>query len=167
MPCCRITLCCSTSPGRRGCVRAAFSNCACRPAVYTSSIRMSWNRRNSHFDGMARWRDYEVRRLWRRAVLFVLDRAGCLLLRFRKPFPMGTPPRRILVVRPEHFGDLVLTLPALRRLRAAFPGARIALLVRPEYAGWMASWDVADEVLPLDAPWTRRPKPPGRGWVQF
>jgi len=128
---------------------------------------MSWNKRNSRFEGIAGWRDYEVRRLWRRALLFVLDRAGCLLLRFRKPFPMGTPPRRILVVRPEHFGDLVLTLPALRRLLAAFPGARIALLVRPEYAGWMSSWGVADEVLPLDVPWTRRPKPPGRGWVPF
>lgn len=128
---------------------------------------MSWNRRNSRFDGIARWRDYEVQRLWRRALLFVLDRTGCLLLRFRKPFPPGKPPRRILVVRPEHFGDLVLTLPALGRLRAAFPGVRIALLVRPEYADWMSSWGLADEVLPLDVPWTRRSKPPGRDWVSF
>lgn len=35
---------------------------------------------------------------------------------------------RILVVRPDHLGDLLLTLPAVTALRAALPGATIAML---------------------------------------
>jgi ADP-heptose:LPS heptosyltransferase len=39
--------------------------------------------------------------------------------------------RRILVVRNDRLGDLVLTLPAIRALREAYPASWIALLVRP------------------------------------
>jgi ADP-heptose:LPS heptosyltransferase len=38
-------------------------------------------------------------------------------------------PLRILVARPDHLGDLLLTLPAVAALRAALPGATIGLLV--------------------------------------
>lgn len=125
------------------------------------------NRQSPRFDRVAGWNGYEVRRPWLRALLFVLDRAGCLLRRAPGPFPAGKVLRRILVVRPEHFGDLVLTLPALQSLRAAFPAARIAVLVRPEYAEWISSLGVADEVWPVDVPWTRRPKGPGPGLLHM
>jgi hypothetical protein len=39
--------------------------------------------------------------------------------------------RRILVVRPDNIGDVVLLTPALRALRAASPQARIELLGSP------------------------------------
>ena len=39
--------------------------------------------------------------------------------------------RRILVVRPDNVGDVVLLTPALRALRAAAPHARIDLLASP------------------------------------
>ncbi len=38
-------------------------------------------------------------------------------------------PARILIVRPDHLGDLLLTLPAATLLRDALPEARISLLV--------------------------------------
>lgn len=117
---------------------------------------MCWDRLPSRIDGVARWRDYEARRLWTRCLLFVLDRAGCVLRPAADPERTGKPPRHILVVRPEHFGDLVLTLPALRYLREAFPAARITLLVRPEYAEWITSLEIADQVWAVDVPWTRR-----------
>lgn len=44
------------------------------------------------------------------------------------------PIRRILVIRPDHLGDLLLTTPALQVLRAGFPDAEITLMVSPESA---------------------------------
>ena len=39
--------------------------------------------------------------------------------------------KSILVVRPDHLGDLLFATPALSRLRQAFPDARITALVGP------------------------------------
>jgi heptosyltransferase-2 len=41
---------------------------------------------------------------------------------------------RLLVRAPNWVGDVVLSLPALRDLRRAFPGARLSVLARP----WVA-----------------------------
>jgi heptosyltransferase-2/heptosyltransferase-3 len=69
--------------------------------------------------------------------------ARSALLRLTNPdlvFPAGrgkaraVPPteiKSILVVRPDHLGDLLFATPALSRLRRAFPGARITALVGP------------------------------------
>src|SRR5437868_5929370 len=45
--------------------------------------------------------------------------------------PNGGPVRRILVIRPDHLGDLLFATPALWRLRRAFPGAYINGLAGP------------------------------------
>ncbi len=66
------------------------------------------------------------------------------------------PPRRILVLRLERIGDLLMTLGALESIRATWPQARIHLAV--------GSWNVdvarqlswIDHVEPLDAPWLAR-----------
>jgi len=111
---------------------------------------------SSLFESVAQWREYEVRQRWRRLLLYLFDRAGCLLRRLRRPSSHFPEPQRILVLRPEHLGDLVITLPALQRLRAIFPQSWIVVLVRPEYSAWSATLRVADEVWALDVPWTRR-----------
>ncbi|MGA9351611.1 MAG: glycosyltransferase family 9 protein, partial [Anaerolineae bacterium] len=41
------------------------------------------------------------------------------------------PARSIVLIRPDHLGDLLFTTPAIRLLRQAFPQARIAYLVGP------------------------------------
>ncbi|MBN1447249.1 MAG: glycosyltransferase family 9 protein [Bacteroidetes bacterium] len=41
------------------------------------------------------------------------------------------PPQRILVIRPDRIGDVVLATPTIRALRRNFPDAFIAALVRP------------------------------------
>ena len=43
----------------------------------------------------------------------------------------GDPIKRILVVRPDHLGDLLFATPALDRIRKAFPGAHITGAVGP------------------------------------
>ena len=44
------------------------------------------------------------------------------------------PPKRILLLRPDTYGDLVLFEPVLRLLRHAWPGTEVGALIRERYA---------------------------------
>ncbi len=55
--------------------------------------------------------------------------------------------RRILVVKLDHIGDFITSLPALRALRARFPGARITALVAPASVAMARQEASIDEVL--------------------
>ncbi|MGH7987131.1 MAG: lipopolysaccharide heptosyltransferase II [Candidatus Binataceae bacterium] len=57
-------------------------------------------------------------------------------------------PRRILVKEVNWLGDLVMSLPALRAIRAAFPSAWLAVLVKSELAGFFDGMDWIDEAIP-------------------
>jgi heptosyltransferase-2 len=59
--------------------------------------------------------------------------------------------RRLLVVREDRLGDLVLSLPAIDALRRAYPEARLALMVRPDLVSLARSVPIVDEVLEVDA----------------
>src|SRR6202030_3402980 len=58
------------------------------------------------------------------------------------------PPRRILVKEVNWLGDLVMSLPALRAVRRAWPDAHLAVLVKKDLASFFdgAAW--LDEVIP-------------------
>jgi len=88
----------------------------------------------------------------------------------RRPRPdalRGLRPRRILVARPDHIGDLILTTPALRHLRTHFPDARITVIVGSWAADVLRHSDVADEVLVLDCPWWVRKRTGGGGLADW
>lgn len=55
---------------------------------------------------------------------------------------------RILVKEVNWLGDLVISLPALRAIRAGFPLAKLAVMVRRELAGFFDGLDWVDEVIP-------------------
>ncbi len=70
---------------------------------------------------------------------------------------------RLLVVRLDNAGDVVMLGPALRVLKSAFPAARLTLLASPagtaaapllpwidDVIAWRASWQDASAALPLD-----------------
>lgn len=63
-----------------------------------------------------------------------------------------TKPNRILLVRPDHLGDVLLTSPAIRALRAAQPNLEIHMLV----GGWsgevIAAYPEVDQVLTVAFP---------------
>ncbi len=49
----------------------------------------------------------------------------------RRPPALPTDPRSILLIRPDHLGDLILAAPAVALLRHAFPASRITAWVGP------------------------------------
>lgn len=76
--------------------------------------------------------------------------AGPLLYRTMKVWPVDIgvkKARRILVVRPDSVGDLVLMSPFLRELRLSNPAAHITLLVDPRFANLVELCPHVNEVL--------------------
>jgi lipopolysaccharide heptosyltransferase II len=63
---------------------------------------------------------------------------------------MKTIPKRILVTRTDRLGDVVLSTPAIRRLRELYPGAYIAMMIRPENRGVVANNPHLNEVIVYD-----------------
>lgn len=59
---------------------------------------------------------------------------------------------RILLIRPDHIGDVLLTTPAIHALRAALPRAELHALVGPWAASSLAGYDEVDQVLTLPFP---------------
>lgn len=118
-------------------------------------------------------RKYLFRAAWKRGLAGLLDLVGAVAVwlatggRGLKPDPaVLSHPRRILVVRLDHLGDVLFSRPALAALRRAHPQAKIAVLVSPAGAELLAQDPSVDECLVFDAPWFRRgPKPAGQpGW---
>jgi heptosyltransferase-2 len=64
-------------------------------------------------------------------------------------------PQRILVKEVNWLGDLVMSLPALRALRDAFPTARLSVLIKEDLAAFFDGLAWIDEVIPY---------PPAAGW---
>ncbi len=58
--------------------------------------------------------------------------------------------KSILVVKVDHIGDFITSLPAIRRLKSAFPGARLTALVAPASASIAAVEPAIDECIPLE-----------------
>lgn len=80
--------------------------------------------------------------------------------RHRAPAAPPLPPSpRILVVRPDHLGDLLFTTPALHLLRAQFPTAHVTALVGPWGEAVLAGNPDLNEILTCPFPgFTRQPK---------
>ena len=65
---------------------------------------------------------------------------------------------RVLVVRPDNVGDVVMTGPALRALAAAAPGARIDLLASPAGAAVAPLLPGVDDVVVASVSWQQLPR---------
>jgi ADP-heptose:LPS heptosyltransferase len=71
--------------------------------------------------------------------------------------------RRLLCVRLDSAGDVLMTSPALAALKEAVPGRRLTLLTSPSGACAARLVPAVDEIIELDAPWmkTTRADPAG------
>jgi len=65
-------------------------------------------------------------------------------------------PRRILVIKLDHLGDVILATPALRALRETHAGVPIDALVRPDSRALLEGSPLVDRVFSYDAPRFRR-----------
>jgi ADP-heptose:LPS heptosyltransferase len=94
-----------------------------------------------------------------RAAVATADRVLAAIAATARPFrrrlrPFA--PKRILVLRLERIGDLLMTLPALADLRTLAPGAEIDLVVGSWNADLARAVDPVTRVLSLDAAWLAR-----------
>ncbi len=86
-------------------------------------------------------------------------RAVGTVLRLRSDKPKPRPDSRILVIRPDHLGDLLFSTPALARLRQQRPKASITAMVGPWGQPVLAHNPDVDELLICPFPgFTRQPK---------
>lgn len=66
--------------------------------------------------------------------------------------------RRILLIKPSSFGDIVHALPAFRAVRRRFPRAHLAWLVKRPWADLLRGVEGLDQVWPVE--------PTVRGWLE-
>ncbi|WP_246795026.1 glycosyltransferase family 9 protein [Burkholderia perseverans] len=71
--------------------------------------------------------------------------------------PWGEDVRRILCVRPDNLGDVLMTTPALHALRHAAPGRHLTLLASRSGAALAPFLDDVDALIAYDAPWVAQP----------
>ena len=70
--------------------------------------------------------------------------------------PLPPTAARLLCVRLDTMGDVLMTGPALRALRAAAPGRRLTLLTSAPGAAAAALMPEVDETIVYEAPWMKR-----------
>lgn len=63
--------------------------------------------------------------------------------------------RRVLLVRLDNLGDLLMTTPAFAAVRESLPEAHVALLAAPGMAALKPHLPVLDEVIGFHAPWVK------------
>lgn len=103
-------------------------------------------------------------------VILVIDILGEVLRRllaitfafWRQWKPLPQEPKRILVLRTEQIGDLVLSLPSFQALRKRFPDAYIAVLVQPVTASLLKFNPHVNEIIACKLPWYERRSHPAR-----
>ncbi|HNX68413.1 MAG TPA: glycosyltransferase family 9 protein [Candidatus Omnitrophota bacterium] len=113
---------------------------------------------------------YLFKSAWKRASAACLDAVGDLLFypvrSSRKPMDLGTI-KRILAIRLDHIGDVVMTRPAIRALHKKFPHAAIDLLVSEDLAPLFASAKEIARVIPVPNGWFSRKAPLGNKIREF
>ncbi len=104
-------------------------------------------------------RQYHYRSGWKRALAGCVDFLGALALypfrSFRRPMDLGEI-KRILVIRLDHIGDVVMTRPAIRALHKKFPNAEIDMLVSEEVASLLANSKGIHRIIPSKNNWFSR-----------
>jgi heptosyltransferase-1 len=107
-----------------------------------------------------------------RRLVSTADAGLTIVSALRRPFrrsrsqPPGAAPARILLLRLERIGDLVMALPAVRDVRGLAPDAQIDLVVGSWNASLARAVPNVDRVETLDARWLARERE-GQGLVDL
>ncbi|MDR5781199.1 glycosyltransferase family 9 protein [Caballeronia sp. LZ065] len=76
-----------------------------------------------------------------------------------RPHEWGADVKRILCIRLDNLGDVLMTTPALHALSAAQPGRHLTLLASRAGKAAAPFIDVIDDVIEYDAPWVKQDAP--------
>ncbi|MDR5883977.1 glycosyltransferase family 9 protein [Caballeronia sp. LZ032] len=76
-----------------------------------------------------------------------------------EPRDWGAEVKRILCIRLDNLGDVLMTTPALHALRAAQPGRQLTLLASRAGKAAAPFIDAIDDVIEYDAPWVKQDAP--------
>ncbi len=104
-------------------------------------------------------RNYHYERFPARWAFRAIDLLGETFFRKTRKRPPSI--RRVLLMRPDHIGDVVCTLPAIRALRDSLPDAQIDLLIRSSARSLFREFDeelAGVDFLVFNASWRDRPK---------
>ena len=104
-------------------------------------------------------RSYHYQSLPVRCAFRAVDLLGETFVRNTRERPPAI--RRVLLMRPDHIGDLVCTLPAIRAVRDSLPDAQIDLLIRSSARSLFREFDEelgGVDFLVFNASWRDRPK---------
>lgn len=88
-------------------------------------------------------------------VLFSIDLLGGMLsFPFRRANPIDHASiKKILLIRLDYIGDVLVTTPSLRALRKRYPDARIDVVMRPSTASLLRANPNVTTLIPFDPPW--------------
>src|SRR5829696_2529393 len=103
--------------------------------------------------------DLQIYDAHERALVAAADRLLAIGAAAARPFRRrrkSVSPQRILLLRLERIGDLVMVLPAIAAVRAFAPSARIELVVGSWNAALAGAIPSVDRVHRLDAQWLAR-----------
>jgi ADP-heptose:LPS heptosyltransferase len=100
---------------------------------------------------------YDPRERWLVGTADTLLRVPAALARLLPHRPPTQPPRRILLLRFERIGDLLMSAPAIAAVRTLAPHATIDLVVGSWNKSLAALIPGIDTVETLDTPWLARP----------
>jgi len=96
---------------------------------------------------------YRIRNPHKRRMVSFLDTVGRLIFR-KRPFHCPEAVESILLIRLDHLGDVLLTTPAVRSLRQAFPQARITMVVKEWSLEAIKNNPHIDKIIIFNPSWT-------------
>jgi ADP-heptose:LPS heptosyltransferase len=100
---------------------------------------------------------YRVKTVYKPA-LFLIDALGYIGLFWKKFKKIPKDPKRILVIRLDHIGDMVMTSSFFRNLKKNYPQAKVSVLCRKITKPVAEMIPYIDEIMAVNVPWFSRDK---------
>ena len=126
---------------------------------FREMLRVERGRRSSVFE-----RRYHYKSFLSKCAFRTVDLLGETFFRKNRERPLAI--RRVLLLRPDHIGDVVCTLPAIHAIRESLPDAQIDLLVRSSTRSLFRELGGV-EFLVFNASWRNRSKRKKFGFVSM
>ena len=95
--------------------------------------------------------------------LFVIDVIGHILFFWRKFYKMQKNPQKIVVIKLDHIGDMILASSFFRNLKKNYPSSSVTVVCRSLTKPVAECISYIDEIVVLDVPWFSRKE--SIGWL--